>query len=168
MSKLSAHEIFGFMSPTLAREIVEYAHTQDKPLYRTVLMAVAEARKVRPVFLERKPRPEQHQTILDMLTRPRLETVAVNLLQQWLLKGQTAMLTEFLDALGIKHENGAVDELPPAIEADRLKPAVENLLSKYPHEKVAVYLRAFNDLNQARWPALEAMLDQDERLQLKG
>jgi len=31
---------------------------------------------------------------------------------------------------------------------------------------VAVYLRAFNDLNQAKWPNLTALLDQDARLQL--
>jgi hypothetical protein len=165
---LTAHEIFGFMSPALAAEILEQIHAADKPLYRGTLAAVAEARKVRPVFLERKPRPEQHKTVLEMLTRARLEAVAINVLQTWLLKNQTAMLAEYLDALGIKHENGAVEDLPKTMEDEKLKSAVEGLLAKHAHEKVAVYLRAFNDLNQAKWPNLAEVLEKDSRLQLGG
>jgi hypothetical protein len=91
---------------------------------------------------------------------------SLGILQSWLLKIQTKMLTDFLDALGIPHENGTVDNLPETIEDAKLTAAVEALLAKYPHEHVAVYLRAFNDLNEANWPNLGAMLDKDARLQL--
>ena len=40
------------------------------------------------------------------------------------------------------------------------------LLGKYPHEPVAVYLNAFNDMNEAHWDNLKAMLIGDARLQL--
>jgi hypothetical protein len=43
------------MSPALALEILTYVYETDKPLYRATLGAVAEARKLRPVFLERQP-----------------------------------------------------------------------------------------------------------------
>jgi hypothetical protein len=165
---LAAHEIFGFMSPALAAEIVGQLHEADKEAYRSLVSTVAEARHVRPVFLERKPRPEQHKALVESLGRPRLEAVAITTLQNWLMKQQTAMLTEFLNALGIKHENGAVEDLPKEMADDKLKPAVEALLAKYPPEKVAVYLRAFNDLSQANWPNLAKMLDEDTRLQLGG
>ena len=59
---LTSHELFGFMSPTLALEILTFAYETDKPLYRATLNAVAEARKLRPVFLERQPRPQRHAT----------------------------------------------------------------------------------------------------------
>ena len=55
---LTSHELFGFMSPSLALEILTYVYESDKPLYRATLSAVAEARKVRPVFLERRPRAQ--------------------------------------------------------------------------------------------------------------
>ncbi len=163
---LTAHEIFGFMSPALSAEIVAQTHEADKQIYRAVLAGIAEAKKVRPVFLERKPRADQHKEIVGMLSKPRLDTLALQLLQNWLLKHQAAMLTDFLDALGIKHDKGAVENLPDKMEDEKLKSAVEKLLAKFPKENVAVYLRAFNDLNQAKWANLADMLDKDQRLQL--
>ena len=67
---LTSHELLGFMSPALALEILTYAHETDKPLYRATLSAVAEARKLRPVFLERQPRAQQHAMMLTTLARP--------------------------------------------------------------------------------------------------
>jgi hypothetical protein len=54
------------------------------------------------------------------------------------------------------------------VDDAKLKAAVELLLGKYPHEVVAVYLNAFNDLNGAGWPNLKALLENDSRLQLGG
>jgi hypothetical protein len=77
-----------------------------------------------------------------------------------------AMLVDFLNALGIPHENGVMEDLPAAMDDEKLKTAVEILLNKYPHEVVAVYLNAFNDLNAASWPNLKTRLESDARLQL--
>jgi hypothetical protein len=71
-----------------------------------------------------------------------------------------------MNALEIKNENGVVEDLPTAVDDAKLKVAVEILLSKYPHETVAVYLNAFNDMNTANWPNLKALLESDARLQL--
>src|SRR5206468_3431870 len=96
---LTAHEILGFMSPGLAVEILEQTHNSDKALYRSALAAVAEARKVRPVFLERKSRADRHKEMVETLSKPRMEMTALAVLQGWLLKSQTAMLSDFLNAL---------------------------------------------------------------------
>lgn len=162
----AAHEILGFMSPALALEIVDYLYTSEKEVYRAALQGVAEARKVRPVFLERKPRAERHQDMVAALSKPRLEFVALNVLQTWLVKMQTALLADFLDGLGIAHQNGVVENLPATIADEKLHPAVEALLARHPREIVAVYLHAFCGLNGAKWPNLAGMLDKDERLQL--
>lgn len=163
---LAAHEIFAFMSPSLATQIIEQTYEKDRDIYRTLIKSVSEFRHVRPIFLERKPRAERHQLIADSLTRAKLEVQAVALLQSWLLKSQSAMLVDFLNALEIKHENGAVDSLPETMDDAKLNAAIELILPKYPRESVAVYLRAFNDLSQANWKNLEALLDNDSRLQL--
>jgi hypothetical protein len=163
---LTAHEILGFMSPSLALEMLEQIHQSEKAVYRAIVNSVAEVKKVRPVFLEHKPRAERNQELLATLVKPRLEPMAVTLLQTWLLKNQTAMLVQFLDELGIKNQNGAVDDLPETVDDAKLKAAVDNLLAKFPREHVAVYLRAFNDLNDTQWPTLAEMLDKDARLQL--
>jgi len=163
---LTSHELLGFMSPTLALEILTYAYETDKPLYRAVLSAVADARKLRPVFLERQPRPQRHATMLATLARPALDVVTANLIRTWLLKKHKQMLADFLDALGIPHQEGVVEDLPPAMDDAKIRAAVDALLAKYPPEAVAVYLHAFNEMNTVGWPNLKTMLESDPRLQL--
>src|SRR3954468_18914900 len=103
---LNAHELLGFMSPALPTDIIAYAYEGDKQMYRATLNAVAEARKVRPVFLERQPRSERHTAMLGILTRPTMELVAGNLIRTWLVKKQKPMLVDFLDSLAIPHTEG--------------------------------------------------------------
>lgn len=165
---LTSHELLGFMSPALALEILTDAHQSDKPLYRSTLGAVAEARKVRLVFLERQPRMQQHAAMLATLTRPSLELVTANLIRSWLLKKYKNMLVDFLDSLGIQHKEGVVDDLPASMEDAKLKAAVDLLLSKYPPEVVTVYLNLFNEMNEVEWSNLKGMLETDKRLQLGG
>src|ERR1017187_10166918 len=105
---LTSHELFGFMSPALAAEIVAFTHDSEKSAYKATLAAVAQARHVRPVFLERQPRPQQHAEMIASLARPALETAAGGLIRAWLLKKHQAMLVDFLNSLGIQNKNGVV------------------------------------------------------------
>jgi hypothetical protein len=163
---LTSHELFGFMSPGLANEIITYTFESDKPTYRATLGAVAQARHLRPVFLERQPRPQREAMMISTLSKPALEAVAGGLIRAWLLKKHQAMLEDFLNALGITNEKGVVDNLPGSMDDTKLKSAIEVLLAKYPPEAVAIYLNAFNDMNEANWANLKNILESDPRLQL--
>jgi len=166
---LTSHEILGFMSPQLALEILLYSYESDKPLYRASLAAVAEARHVRPVFLERQPKTQRHTAMLATLTRPALEPAAANLIRTWLLKKHNPMLVDFLNSLGIAHKEGVVEEnLPETMDDTKLRAAVDALLAKYPPEVVAIYLNAFAEMNEVDWPALKTLLESDKRVQLAG
>jgi hypothetical protein len=160
---LKSHELLGFMSPALANDILSFIFESDKPAYRATVAAVAEAKRVRPIFLERQPRDQRHATLL---TKPNLDAAAGAFIRAWLIKKHVAMLVDFLNALEIRNENGVVEDLPAGVDDAKLKSAVELLLGKYPHETVAVYLNAFNDMNAAGWPNLRAQLENDARLQL--
>ncbi len=163
---ITCHEIFAFMAPLLAQEILEDLFTSDKITYRAALNALAEARKVRPVFLERQPRSQRHTTMLAALGTPRMENSAASLLRAWLIKSHAGMVTDFLDNLGIAHEAGAVENLPATVDDAKLKSATEALLAKYSHQKVAVYLHAFYATNDVHWTNLAALLREEKRLQL--
>jgi hypothetical protein len=163
---LTSHELFGFMSPALANEILNFIYETDKPVYKQTLGGVAQALRVRPVYLERQPRPQRHAAMAQVLSRPGMEAAAAGLLRAWLVKKHRAMLVDFLNALEIKNEEGVVDDLPKEMDDAKLKAAVETLLAKHPPEAVAVYLNAFNEMNQANWPNLKAILESDSRLQL--
>jgi hypothetical protein len=161
---MKPNEILGAVQRSLAIEIVEYAHTSDREVYRAALAAVAQALKVRPVFLERQPRGQQHETMASALTRRSLEAIADSLIRAWLLKKHTAVLTDFLDSLKVTHDKGVVEDLPDKIDDDALKTAVDSLLAKHPAQVVAVYLHAFNFMNDAKWTNLDTLLQNDSRL----
>lgn len=165
---MTCHEILGFMSPALSTKILEDLFEADKATYRAALAAVAGARRVRPVFLERQPRTERHPAMIATLARPSLEDAAGTLLRTWLLKKHTPLIADFLDALGIAHRDGVVDGLPDGVEDAKLKTAVEKILAAHPHEVVTAYLYAFNHMNDTRWANLDQMLASDPRLQLAG
>ena len=163
---LSSHELFGFMSPALANDILGYIFESDKPTYKATMNAVAEARKLRPVFLERQPRLQRHALMMASLSKPGSEMIAASLLRAWLMQKQNAMLVDFLNALSLPHDKGVVENLPESVPDDQLKAAVDLLVSKYPAETVALYLNAFNGMNEAHWANLKVMLETDARLQL--
>lgn len=156
------------MSPALAAGILEKAYETDRDTYRATMAAVADAKKLRPQFFERMPRATRHADMVAMLAKPRLELAAATLLRNWLMKHKKDMLIDFLDALGIAHKEGAVDDLPATIADDKLKAAVDKLLAKYPPEEVAVYLNAFDSMNEIQWTNLDNMLKEDPRLQFGG
>jgi len=154
------------MSPALANDILNFTYESDRPTYKATLNAVADARKVRAVFLERQPRPQRHAMMIATLSRPGLDTVAGGMIRAWLVQKQKPMLVDFLNALEIKNDNGVVDDLPKEVDDAKLKSAIETLLAKNPPETVAVYLNAFNDMNLAGWANLKTLLESDARLQL--
>ena len=164
---MNASEIFQHLSPGLAEQTLSYLNTAEKPTYKVAIQTLAAQRKLRPVFVERKPRQERHVWMQAALARPANEQIAANLLQMWLMGAQAPVLCDFLDALGIEHdEHGGIENLPEAPTADRLQTAVDGLLTKHPAEVVAVYLQSFQTMDIAGWPALGEMLAKDARLHL--
>ena len=163
---MTASGLFKEISPTLAQRIVEEVHGTDKELYRVALAGAAQVRKVRPVFLERSPRADRYRAIATALARSELNLVAGNVLSGWLVKNQQPLLIDFLTALRIPHQNGVVETLPATVDDKDLHAAIEMLLGKYTPEIVGLYLRAFHHMNEANWPNLKKVLEEDVRLMI--
>ena len=165
---MKAHELFQRMSPELATEIFAFLKAEQKPVFKAAVQGLANQRNLRSVFIERKPAAERSSWLKAALARPMGDALASHLLQAWLLGANKPMLCQFLDSLGVAHgEDGTVDTLPPSMEREKLKPAVDQLLAKFPAEVVAVYLHAFKDMDaEVKWPALGVVLDENPRLNL--
>lgn len=164
---LKPHEIFSKLPADVSERLFGFLHESEKPLYRTTIAKLAEQRKLRPVFLERKPRAERHAWLQEALGRKTNDAVAAHLLQIYLVGGNKDMLCDFLDHLGIAHdENGTVQELPPPPEKEKLAGAINILLEKYPPGVVKVYLHAFQALDETGWSSLGEILAEDARLHL--
>ena len=128
---LKSHELLGFMSPALANDILTFIFESDKPAYKAALGAVAEAKRVRPVFLERQPRDARNAAMLTALTKPNLDPAAGAFIRAWLVKKHVAMLMDFLNALEIKNENGVVEDLPGAVTLNAMGFTVQGIRIGY-------------------------------------
>ena len=165
---LTFHELIGFMSPKMANRILEDTQANNREVYRALVASMAQAQKMRPVFIGRQPKERRHKSFVQMLSRAGSEEHAGNLIRGWLFKEHKDVLTGFLGKLGIEHEEGMVNDLPESISDDALNAAVNLLIEKYDRELVAVYLTTFNASNENRWGNLDALLAEDERLQFHG
>ena len=165
--RMKAHEIYQRISPALNESLLSALFASDKPAYKATLTALGNQRKLRPIYLERKPRAERHTWMQQAMGQKVSDEIALNLLQFWLLTSQQPMLTDFLDGLGISHDGkGAVEEMPESPDREKLSSAIDTLLAKYPHENVAVYLQTFQSMNDPIWAPLDDILATDERLRL--
>ncbi len=167
---MKSHELFQHMPPGLAAEILSYLQKEQTPVFKSVVQTLASQRKLRSVFIERKPPDERYTWIKAALARKTSDTLAAHLLQAWLLGAQKPMLCDFLDSLGVAHdEDGTVEQLPESPPREKLRETVDQLLSKHPAETVAVYLHAFHDMDSTvSWPPLGEILQEDERLRLRS
>ena len=163
---LTSYELLGFISPELAHRILADTAEDNRDLYEATLSAVARLRGMRPQFPKKQPKPTRHKTMVQAMCKPAFDEAAGSLLRGWLLKHQIGLVTQFLEALGIKHEEGIVEVLPKTIADDVLSAALDNLLANHERDVIVLYLHAFHTMNDAGWSNLEAALEKDERLQL--
>lgn len=85
--------------------------------------------------------------------------VAGRLLVTFHLTHQRAMMSTFLDTLGIAHENGLIaDEAAPALDEAKLPEAVEALRGQYPAEDVTLYLHTLRLQDHRTWGGVGAFL----------
>lgn len=164
---MKAFEIFQQITPDFADSILRFFRESEREIYKTTLSSLAIQKKLRPVFVQKKPAREQIAWLVKMLKLRTSDAVGEHLLQVWLLKSQSPMLIKFLDDMGIEHDGeGAVEDLPKTIDAGKLKAAVDGLLAEHPPEKVTLYLHVFQQQESEGWPELESLLAEDERLTL--
>jgi hypothetical protein len=169
---MSAHQIFGAVTEGLGRGILTHFReggSEERQVFRSALANMAAQRRLRPVFVQRKPGAEQVEWLRGALASRQGDAVAEQILQVWLLKANTGMLVEFLDAAGVAHDgSGGVDELPGSFDRDRLRTAIDAVLTNHPPEKVAVYLHTFQLQRPGGWDELAAELADRPELRLAG
>jgi len=165
---MKACEIFQQVSPALGSEIIRYLRTDLKEVYRAAVTTLAQQKKLRPEFVQKKSGDQQISWILDSLRFKASEAVGEQVLQVWLMKAQAPMLVTFLDALDIPHDgNGGIDgDIPKDLDPTKARAAVAALLEKHPAENAAVYLHIFQLQQAGGWPSLADAIAAEPRIKL--
>ncbi len=164
---LKPFEIFAKIPSETATSIFAFLHKHQKPLYKGSLEALAKTRKLRPVFLEKKPRTEQFAWLTDQVRRRQNDSMAAHVLQIWLVGAHKTLLCDFLDGFQIPHdENGTVATLPESPAKEKLLEVIASLREKYDAKLLAIYLNTFQSLDPSAWPTLSALIEEDSSLQI--
>ncbi len=166
---MKCYEIFSKLSPELTNQIFAYLLESEKPVYKAMIQNIATRRKLRPIFIERKPKNERHIWLQQALSLKSADDITMQLLQIWLLGSQREMICDFLDHLEIPHDGkGVVENLPAEPPREKLEETITKLLEKRSPEVVAVYLHAFQAMDDTGWKVLDEVLVTDSRVALGG
>jgi hypothetical protein len=165
---VKAHELYNAVDPALISQMLNWFREHDRNVYRSAVSTLAQSKKLRLEFIQKKPLPEQYAWILKTLRGKQADTIGEHLLQAWFMAGNQEMLAKFCDAMGIEHDGkGSVTgDLPETLDAAKLDAAVDSLVANYDPKLVALYLHVFNLQAPGGWDALTAKLASDERLKL--
>lgn len=165
---MKPHELYKSVDPATIFQMLEWFRSNDKNVYKHCVATLANARKLRPVFVEKKSTAEQYKWILQTLQLRASDAIGEHLLQAWFMAGHQAMLASFCDALGILHDGkGSIQgDLPKVLDSDRLNVGIEKLLKENDPKVVALYLHVFNMQSENGWENLNEHLAQNPSLAL--
>ena len=157
---MKAFEIIAHAGPETLSSILGWYRANDRNLYRAAISKLATPLKLRPVFVERKPVPEQFAWIGKQLSRKQADDIALHLLDAYLMGAQQPMLSMFCETMGIPHDGkGTITgELPQQLDPAKLDDTIAKLMSSFDPAMVTVYLRCFNLQRPDGWPELTAKL----------
>ena len=116
-------------------------------------LLIAQQKKFRPktvvsLDVDRKAR---HLATLGSVP----DSTAARALVVYHLAEQRPMMVAFLDALGIAHENGLIQEENVKPDPEKIGPAVAQLDQQFPTEDVRVYLTTLLSQDPETWGALD-------------
>ena len=165
---MKPHELFKQVDPVIVTELFTTFRDEDREVYKSALASLAQSRKLRPVFIQKKPVVEQITWMHKTLGLRGSDTVGEHLLQVWFMKFQQPLLIRFCDGMGIAHNGeGSVEgELPAEMDAAKLKETVDGLYADFNPRIVSLYLYLFNLQRAGGWDALAEMLASDQRVLL--
>ena len=116
------------------------------------VLLIAQQQKSRPKFIMAldNERKAKRLASLALLT----DIVAARTLVVYHLADHRDMMGAFLDALGIKHENGLIEDDEVKPEPEKLAAAVAVLREKFNADDVTLYLDTLRCQDPATWGAL--------------
>jgi len=165
---VKAYEIYSAVDPSVVNQMLDWFRSNDRNVYKSAVASLADKRKLRPVFIEKKPMTEQYAWIHKTLKISACNTIGEHLMQAYLMAGQQSLLAMFCDGMGIQHDGkgSVVGELPEALDAKRLDSTIDRLIEVFDPKILTLYLRCFNLQAPNGWTELSEKLNSDSRLVL--
>ena len=159
---MRSYQVFAAMPPERALAMLRALSEKSPQMFRQSVDAAALATRTRPVYLRKQPFEKRSEAVRRALSRVAANALADELLAVYFLECRKPLLTEWLDRVGVAHDEGTLEEDTPAQPPqDQLREAVEAFLSKEDDPDRTLLLSAFAAQEAVDWPALEALIAQD-------
>ena len=160
---MRSYQVFAAMSPEEATRVMKTLSEGSPAMFRQAVDAAAIAGKARPAYLRKQPFERRAQAVRRSLSRVATNPVADELLAVYFLECRKALLLEWLDLLGLDHDDGALKEDAPAQPEEKaLAAAVEKLRASSGDAGDAadreLLMKAFAAQDAIDWSALDAQL----------
>jgi len=158
---MKPYQVFARMSPEQAERVMNAIHGESPGVYTQAVAAAAATMKARPQFMMKQPRDKRAKLIRQALSRIAASPIAEEILATYFLEVRKDLLTEWLDALGLEHEDGVLKTNAPEPPSDaELEKKVEAYRSAggAAAEDRELLLLAFAAQSAIEWPGFEAML----------
>ncbi|MEZ4278793.1 MAG: hypothetical protein R3F21_04135 [Myxococcota bacterium] len=154
------NQIFAAMSPEKCGQIMEKISEQSPEAVKQTVAAAAIALKFRPQFLLKQPLAMRVSSVRRALSRTSSNALAEELLAVYFLKCRLDLLGEWLDLLGLEHEEGILkaDVVTSPAEAE-LKEKVAQFRAASADEDRELLLQAFAAQTAINWPVLDALIE---------
>ena len=120
------------------------------------VMLIAQQKKFRPKTVIELDVERKARHLAGIANLP--TGLAARALIVYHLAEQRPMMAAFLDALGLAHDNGVIQEDTVQPEAGKLAPAVSAIRAAYPAEDVSLYLNTLVCQDPETWEELGKML----------
>jgi hypothetical protein len=154
------NQIFAAMSPEKCGQIMEKIAEQSPEAVKQTVAAAAIALKFRPQFLLKQPLAMRVSSVRRALSRTSSNALAEELLAVYFLKCRLDLLGEWLDLLGLEHEEGIlkadVVTSPPEPE---LREKVAEFRAASSDEDRELLLQAFAAQTAIHWPVLDELIE---------
>ena len=121
------------------------------------VLIIAQQKKFRPKFILSLDEDRKARHLSGLLSLP--DTLAARALVIYHLAAQREMMGAFLDALGIAHENGLIQDDGAKPDAGKIAPAVAVLKEKFPAADVSLYLKTLVCQDPDTWGALKDLTE---------
>ncbi|HLK31682.1 MAG TPA: hypothetical protein VKT29_01250 [Terriglobales bacterium] len=140
-----------------------WSNPELRTMHQQAEALLAKQLKARPVFVKRLPSDRKAMYLSrEMGTNSYLFDAA---LSAYHFAGHRSMLTDFLDAVGIPHENGSYETVgaAQAPTSEQLEKAIQQLGDKYRQLDLVIYLGALVLQDGRFWAHLRPIVERMEK-----
>jgi hypothetical protein len=160
---MKPHQVFARMTPERAVELLGAIKQKLPAVYTQAVGAACVTLHARPQFMMKQPADKRAHFVRQALSRVAAAPIAEEVLAAYFLEVKRDLLVEWLDAVGVEHENGALkQDEPPCPPRAELEAALARFRAGEGSADRELLIEAFAAQSAVSWPLLDELIGVDE------